>query len=109
METKHLTNVAKKWHDEICTGKLDCINAWNDLNDRVLKIPEYPLPVTTCICDEFRATFFPVLEGGHPVAGICRNMHQEIVHGQLKYQGLGISSLYTTQGTSHVEALLDAP
>ncbi len=51
----------------------------------------------------------PVLEGGLLAAGICRNMHWEIVHWPLHYQGLGIPSLYTTKGISHLEALLDAP
>ncbi len=41
--------------------------------------------------------------------GIYRKIHQEIVHGPLKYQGLGIPSLYMMQEITHVEALLDIP
>ncbi len=70
---------------------------------------ECPLPITIVSYDEYWAIFHPVLEGGFQVAGIRRNMHWEIVHGPLKYQGLGIPSHYTIQGISHMEALLDSP
>ncbi len=36
-------------------------------------------------------------------------MDQDIVHGPLKFQGLGMPSLYTSQGIAHAEALVDAP
>ncbi len=33
-------------------------------------------------------------------------MHQDIVHTPIRFQGVGILSLYLSQGIAHVEALL---
>ncbi len=58
--------------------------------------------------NEYQAIFHLILEGGLQAVNICQSMHWEIVHRPLKYQGLGIPSLYMMQGITHVEALLDA-
>ncbi len=79
-----------------------------DLTTRVIKKLEYSLAVTTFSSKECRLTLRHVLDAGLLATGICHFLYRAIMHGLLKYQGLGIPSLCTTQGITHVEALLDA-
>ncbi len=88
--------------------ELNRVDAWMDLTTRVLKKLEYPLLVMTLSYEEYRSILRHLLEVGLLAVGICRFMHQAIVHGLIKYQGHGIPSLYITQGIMHLEALLDA-
>ncbi len=70
---------------------------------------EYPLLVTTFSSEDCRGILQPALEVGLPTSGICQNMNRAIVHAPLCFQGLGIPSLYVSQGISHIEALLNEP
>jgi hypothetical protein len=48
----------------------------------------------------------PILQGGLPTSGIVRTLPHTLVYGTTRYQGLGLPSLYTEQGISHITKLL---
>ena len=64
--------------------------------------------MATCLtkgqCDE---VFTPVRKKIVPKMKVCRNTPGVLIHGPLKYGGLGFKHLHTTQGIAHVKALLD--
>ncbi len=49
--------------------KLHRVTSWKDLNARMIKMMEYPLPVTTFSYDECCEIFYSVLEGGLQAVG----------------------------------------
>ncbi len=65
----------KAWQDKIWIGKLERMDAWMDLNTRVIKTLEYPLAVTNLMYDKSQVSFRLILDGGLLVGGMCRNMH----------------------------------
>ncbi len=108
-EFDYLVGIALERRDEVKTSLLGHKDAWDDLTLRVMNFLEYPLPVTMFSYEECQKILQPALEVGLLASGICCNMHREIVHAPLQFQGLGIPSLYVAQGISHLEVLLDAP
>ena len=48
----------------------------------------------------------PFLNAGLSAPGICSKMPRPVVWGLLRYQGLGIHYLWTTQGVEHLLAVL---
>jgi hypothetical protein len=48
----------------------------------------------------------PFLTAGLSVSGVVRTIPRAIVWGPLRYQGLGIRHLFTTQGVEHLIAIL---
>ncbi len=93
-ELEYLKETAINWGEEIRTGKLNWMDVGNDLNARVMKALEYPIPIKTFSFVKCCAILRTVLEGGLPASGICRSMHHEIVHAPLKYQEINIPSLH---------------
>jgi hypothetical protein len=48
----------------------------------------------------------PFLNAGLSALGVVRTMPRAVVWGPMRYQGLGIRHLYTTQGVEHLLAIL---
>ena len=88
-------------------GHLNRSDVWLALNTTVMKSLEYPLLATTISIKECTYIMAPILSAGLPNAGMCRNMARSLVYGPSKYQGLDIHNLYTTQGITHLAALVD--
>ena len=107
VQIKHMRQVAAKWYDKVRTGHLTRIDAWIALNTTIMKTLEYPLLASTLTKEDCVFIMSPVLQGGLPTMGICRTFPRALVHGPIKYMGLGINDLYTTQGLQHVRAVLD--
>ena len=72
-----------------------------------MKTIEYPLLALTLTEAECTHIMAPVLMGGLPNIGVCKTMPRSLVYAPLKYQGLDIHNLYTTQGLSHIKGLLN--
>ena len=98
---------AKSWHDKIRTGHLPRHLAWQSLTTQIMPQLEYPLPATTFTRQQCKEIISPVLKAGLSSSGIVRTISPAIVYGPLKYQGLGIHDLYVTQGTAHLEKLIN--
>ena len=72
-----------------------------------MKTLEYPLLALTLTESECNSIVAPILSGGLPRMGMTRSMARTLVYAPLKYQGIGINKLYTTQGLLHINALVN--
>ena len=77
------------------------------MNMTIMKTLEYPLVALTLTEAECDFIMAPVLAGGLPRAGICRNIPRSVLYGSLDHQGLGMHNLYTTMGLQQIQVLLD--
>jgi hypothetical protein len=48
----------------------------------------------------------PILNYAHPAVGICRSFPRTLVFSPIKYLGLGIKHLYTSQEISRIKDIL---
>ena len=106
-QVKEMRNTAEVWQNKVRVGHLNRWDAWLALNTTVMKSLEYPLLATTLSIEECTHIMAPILSAGLPNAGMCRNMARSLVYGPSKYQGLDIHNLYTTQGITHLAALVN--
>ena len=107
IQHKHMRNIAERWYDQIRAGHLNRYDAWMALTTTVMKTLEYPLLASTLTEKECTSIMAPILTGGLPKMGVSRSMARDLVYAPLKYQGLSINNLYTTQGLEHIMAILD--
>jgi hypothetical protein len=73
----------------------------------ILHILRYPLPRNDPDPQTVRRHYDSDLTTGLPCSGIARTFPRALVCGPIEYQGLGIPNLYTTQGISHIERILN--
>ena len=106
-QIEHLRDVAENWKEKIRVGHLIHNDAWTALTTTVMKSLEYPLLATTLTEQECSYIMAPILEGGLPLSGICRNFSRAVVYGPIKHLGLGLHNLYTTQGIRQIQAILN--
>ena len=107
VQIKHMRGVAERWFEQVRVGHLSRYDAWLAFNSTVMKTLEYPLLALTLTEAECNAVMAPILSGGLPKMGITRSMARSLVYAPLKYHGVGVNRLYTTQGLSHVTAFLN--
>ena len=105
-EFEYLLGKAKEWGERIRTGHLPRHLVWESMQTTILKTMQYPTPATTLSKVQCDKILSPLLQAGLPSAGVSRNFPRVLVYGPTKFQGLGVTSLYTTQGLEHIERLL---
>ena len=69
----------------------------------ILKTLEYSLPALTLSESECRKIMQPILSISLPKTSISRNSPQSVLFGPVSEGGLGLDSLYYTQGAMHLE------
>ena len=107
VQIKQMRKVAEVWYEKVRVGHLSRYDAWLALQSTVMKTIEYPLLALTLTEAECTHIMAPLLTGGLPKIGCCKSMPRSLVYAPLKYQGLDIHNLYTTQGLSHIKGLLN--
>jgi hypothetical protein len=105
-EVTYLRQCGEAWKERIRTGHLPRHLAWQALTTTILPKIHYPLAATTLTLDQCKYFMAPILQGGLPTSGIVRTLPHTLVYGTTRYQGLGLPSLYTEQGISHITKLL---
>ena len=105
-EFRHLRGLARSWAEKLRTGHLPRHLAWQNFTTTICRSLFYPLPATTLTKSQCEAILAPALTACLPASGIFRHLPREVVHGPIKYQGLGIPDLYLTQELGHIHALL---
>ena len=96
-----------EWGSKVKTGAICRQDAWRAMNMTIMKTLEYPLVALTLTEKECDYIMAPVLAGGLPRAGICRNIPRSVLYGSLEHQGLGMHNLYNTMGLQQIQVLLD--
>ena len=106
LEMAFLLGRAKEWRDRIRTGHLPRHLVWESLQTTIMTTLQYPTPATVLSKAQCEQIMSPLLQAGLPCAGISRNFPRALVYGPTKYQGLGVTSLYTTQGIEHIVRII---
>ena len=105
-EVAFLRQRVNEWADRIRTGHLPRRLVWESMHTTIMKSIQYPLPATTLSEAQCRSIMAPLLAQGLSGTGVVRTMKRDVVYGPLKYQGLGVSCLYTLQMTEHIVRIL---
>ena len=98
-----LKNKAVEWKELIRTGHLKRKTAWQAVETTILKTIEYPLPALTLTPKECQKIMQPILSVSFPKTSISKSFPGKVLHGPIFEGGLGIDSLYFTQGVMHIE------
>ena len=105
-EVKFLRERAQDWADRVRTGHLPRRLVWESMHSTILKSLQYPLPATTLTESQCRSIMAPLLAQGLASAGVVRTIPRAVVYGPVKFQGLGVPSLFTFQKTQHILRIL---
>ena len=105
-EKNYLIQKAKKWADAVRTGHLRKKDAWYCLNSSIMKSLEYPLMATTFSKQDCDDIMKPILNAALATSGVQRLLPRNLVHGNLRSQGLGVADLYHTQLIAHLHTIL---
>ena len=101
-----LEDKANTWADLILSGHLQKEEAWRAMQSTIIRGLEYPLVATTLTEAKTEKIFSPIRQAVLPQCEIVRTFPRSITHVPLKYQGLAITSLYTSQNIQHIMTLL---
>ena len=105
-EVTFLRERVNNWADRIRTGHLPRRLVWESMQTTITKSIQYPLPATTLTEAQCRWIMAPLLAHGLSGIGVVRTMKRDVVYGPVKYQGLGLSCLFTFQMTEHIVRIL---
>ena len=89
----HMREVAEQWYEKLRVGHLTCFDAWISFNIIVMNTLEYSLIVLKLVESECTSIMAPMLRGGLPNMGMCRNMTRSLLYALVKHHGVGITSL----------------
>jgi hypothetical protein len=105
-EVKYLLQASIDWCANLQAGHLSKADAWYALNHTINKTIKYPMMTTSLSKAQCETVMRPFLNAGPSASGVACSMPRAVVWGPLRYQGLAICHLYTTQGVEHLLALL---
>jgi hypothetical protein len=105
-ETVRLLQASIDWRANLRAGHLSTTDAWYALTHTINRTVEYPMMATYLSKAQCEKVMRPFLNAGLSASGVVRSMPRAVVWGPLRYQGLGIRHLYTTQGVEHLLAIL---
>ena len=94
---------ATEWKDLVQAGHLKRRTVWQALETTIMKSLEYPLPALTLTETECTSIMHPILKAALPKTSISQSFPRKVLYGLLNEGGLGLNSLYYTQGAMHLE------
>ena len=106
-QVRQLKNKAIKAADIIRTTNVYPSEAWIALTTMAQKSLEYCLPATTLSENNCKEVMRPLLTSFLPKAKINRNIKQDVLYSDYQSQGLGLKSLYWSQGIYHVVEIIE--
>jgi hypothetical protein len=105
-EHARLLRASRLWKANLQAGHLSESDAWYALNHTINRTVEYPMMATYLDKSQCEDIMKPFLNAGLSASGVTSKMPRPVVWGPLRYQGLGIRHLWTTQGVEHLLAIL---
>ena len=103
--TEAMKAKAEKWRSMVAAGHLKKKLAWQAWETTIIKSLEYPLPALSLSKAECKEIMKPVLKIALPKTTLASSFPRKVLYGPLAEGGLGVHSLYTTQGALHLERL----
>ena len=101
-----LRRISEEWADRVRSGHITREDAWIGLTQRIRKSLEYPMAALTLTEKECTYVEAPIFRHGLSRSGICKSFPRAVIQGPLRYQGLGVPSLYFHECRKHVELLV---
>ena len=105
-QRKHLRKAATEWATTFKTTRLSKEDAFYCLDTTIMKKLEYPLMVTTFTKQDTDYIMAPILQAALPSIQVQKNLPRTLVYAPIKYQGLGIKDLWTSQLIEHLHAIM---
>jgi hypothetical protein len=105
-EMKRLLQAAVDWRANLRAGHISTTDAWCALTHTIDRTVEYPMMATYLPKAQCKKIMRPFINSGLSASGVVRSIPRAVVWGPLRYQGLDIRHLYTTQGVEHLLAIL---
>ena len=103
----HLLDRARQLADKMRTTPCYQHEAWLGLTSIAMKSIEYCVPATTLSKEQCDTIMWQLIKEFLPKAGINRYIKRDIMYACPEITGLGLKSLYLTQGISHVAELIE--
>ena len=107
VQYEHLIARTKQLGDKMRTTYCYNHEAWIGLTTIAMKSIEYCLPATTLSKVQCDNIMWQLIKEFLPRAGINRYIKRDILYANHTIQGLGLKSLYLTQGISHIAELIE--
>ena len=101
-EVKFLRERTLEWADCIRMGHLPRRLVWELMQTTILKSIQYPLLVTMLSQKQCTLIMAPLLKQGLSSSGVVHSIPRKVVYGPTKFQGLGVSNLFTFQKVEHI-------
>ena len=106
-QTKQMKEKATTWSNHIRKGFLSRADIKFGVHTSLYPSITYGLMATAITEEQGADVFKPVREKVLGPMGYNRTIPAVVVHGPIKYGGMGIRDIYTMQGTEHLKVLLD--
>lgn len=107
VQVSKMLEKAHKAAEMIRTSNVQPHEVWLGLTTMTMKALEYPLSATTLSEKQCNTVMRPILNAFLPKAEINRNFPFAVLYGTIASQGLGLKSLYLTQGITHVMDIME--
>ena len=101
-----LTNISRKWADQLRTRPLPKTHAWLAMLSSVSKKLEYPLVALTLTESQCKSIERPLLQQLLKSLGLSKSFPRVVINGPTDYQGLGRRSIYYVMGEIQTSTLL---
>ena len=106
-QTKQMKDKATQWSNNIRKGFLSRADIQFGVQTSLYPSITYGLMATALTAEQGADVFKPVRANVLGPMGYNRTIPATVVHGPVKYGGMGIKDIYTIQGTEHLKVLLD--
>ena len=101
-----LTNISRKWADQLRTRPLPKTHAWLAMLSSVSKKLEYPLVALTLTESQCKSIERPLLQQLLKSLGLSKSFPRVVINGPTNSQGLGRRSIYYVMGEIQTSTLL---
>ena len=106
-QTAVMKEKARKWSRNVRTGFLSRDDIVFGIKTSLYPSLTYGLMATALTRAQCHEVFKPIRTHALGPMGYNTHMPAEVVHGPVRYGGMGLKDIYTVQGIEHVKALLD--
>ena len=103
---RHLRNIAEKWYSLVKTGHLQPDETFLATNSRIMKSISYCLPAMTFTQKECNYIQAPVMKASLQKSHVCSTFPRAVAFGPVKELGLGYQDLYSIQGASQLNTIV---
>ena len=106
-QTEYMKELVTKFANKIKNSTLSSVDIKLALTTRLMPALLYALPATTLTKIECTSIMAPMKEKILPKMRVVRTIRNAVLYGPLRYQGFGLTHLFTIQCTTHIALLIE--